>query len=338
MLRHGDLSVLSFHATKVFNTGEGGAIICPDAKRKRHIDHLKNVGFVGETTVVASGINGKMNEMQAALGLLQLKHIDHALARRAEIAARYRKAIETLPGLACVPDAGQRTVNHAYFPILVGDDFPLSRDALYDRLKANGINGRRYFYPLISEFPMYRGLNGAPWLFTLPLANASQNLLIKDLRLADSITTWRRKWLTSLAHAYGKAPHHTEAKALIEPLIHNPSPWLIDWLDDSLRTLATALGLSTRFKRASSEPQPPAPDAQARILARCQHEVATLYVNPINGQRQYQAEAFSAQGIELRILHSRTPVYHQLSHAHSTRRHPWGRAGFGGFGDDLSES
>ena len=161
VLRHGDLSVLSFHATKVFNTGEGGAIICPDAKSKLHIDHLKNFGFVGETTVVASGINGKMNEMQAALGLLQLKHIDHALARRAEIAARYRKAIETLPGLTCVPDAGQRTANHAYFPLLVGDDYPLSRDALYDRLKANGINGRRYFYPLISEFPMYRGLPSA---------------------------------------------------------------------------------------------------------------------------------------------------------------------------------
>ncbi|MEA3642766.1 MAG: WbqC family protein [Lamprobacter sp.] len=156
-------------------------------------------------------------------------------------------------------------------------------------------------------------VNGAPWLFTLPLANASQNLLIKDLRLADSITTWRRKWLSSLAHAYGKAPHHSETKALIEPLVHNPSPWLIDWLDDSLRTLATALGLSTRFKRASSEPQPPAPDAQARILARCEQERATLYINPINGQRLYQAEAFAAQGLELRFLQTRTPVYHQLS-------------------------
>ncbi|QVL50134.1 MAG: DegT/DnrJ/EryC1/StrS family aminotransferase [Thiocapsa sp.] len=161
VLNHGDLSVLSFHATKVFNTFEGGAIICPDAKSKQHIDHLKNFGFVGETTVVAAGINGKMNEMQAALGLLQLQHIDSALVRRAEIASRYREAIDAIPGLSWVPSAGQRVANHAYFPILCGDDYPLSRDALYDKLKANGIHGRRYFYPLISDFPMYRGLPSA---------------------------------------------------------------------------------------------------------------------------------------------------------------------------------
>ena len=161
VLHHGDFSVLSFHATKVFNTFEGGAIVCPDAKSKQHIDHLKNFGFVNETTVVATGINGKMNEMQAALGLLQLQHIDQALARRAEIAARYREAIDGIAGLSHVPSAGQQVANHAYFPILVGDDYPLSRDDLYAKLKANGIHGRRYFYPLISEFPMYRGLASA---------------------------------------------------------------------------------------------------------------------------------------------------------------------------------
>jgi dTDP-4-amino-4,6-dideoxygalactose transaminase len=161
VLLHGDLSVLSFHATKVFTTFEGGAIVCPDAKSKQHIDHLKNFGFVNQTTVVATGINGKMNEMQAAIGLLQLRHIDQTLDRRAEIAARYRDAIDAIPGLSYVPEAGQRVANNAYFPILVGDDYPLSRDVLLKKLKTHGINGRRYFYPLISAFPMYRGLPSA---------------------------------------------------------------------------------------------------------------------------------------------------------------------------------
>jgi len=158
VLSHGDLSVLSFHATKVFNTFEGGAIVCPDARTKKHIDDLKNFGFAGETRVIATGINGKMNEMQAALGLLQLQHIDEALARRAVIASRYREAIESIAGLSIVPDAGQELSNNAYFAILVGEDYPLSRDGLYDRLRENDIFPRRYFYPLISDFPMYRGL------------------------------------------------------------------------------------------------------------------------------------------------------------------------------------
>jgi dTDP-4-amino-4,6-dideoxygalactose transaminase len=162
VLNHGDLSVLSFHATKVFNTFEGGAIVCPDAKTKQHIDHLKNFGFVNETTVVSTGINGKMNEMQAALGLLQLNHIDEALDRRAAVDSRYREAIDAVPGLACVPTSGQRVSNHAYFPLLVEHDYPLSRDSLYEKLKADGIHGRRYFYPLITDFPMYRGLASAP--------------------------------------------------------------------------------------------------------------------------------------------------------------------------------
>lgn len=158
LLRHGDLSVLSFHATKVFTTFEGGAIVCPNAKTKQHIDHLKNFGFVNETTVVASGINGKMSEFNAALGLLQLKHIDQALERRREIDRIYRELLKDVQGIRSIDQAGQGVSNHAYFPIIVETDYPLSRDALYQRLRESNIYGRRYFYPLISDFPMYRGL------------------------------------------------------------------------------------------------------------------------------------------------------------------------------------
>jgi dTDP-4-amino-4,6-dideoxygalactose transaminase len=161
VLNHGDLSVLSFHATKVFNTFEGGAIVCPDAKTKQRIDHLKNFGFVDEVTVVAPGINGKMNEVNAAFGLLQLKHVDRALARRREIDRTYRELLKGLPGLRCVEQPGQRKANCSYFPILVGPEYPLSRDELYQTLKDQNIFGRRYFYPLISAFPMYRGLTSA---------------------------------------------------------------------------------------------------------------------------------------------------------------------------------
>ena len=161
ILRHGDLSVLSFHATKTFSTFEGGAIVCPDAKTKQRIDHLKNFGFVDETTVIAPGINGKMSEFNAALGLLQLKYIDSAIARRAAIDRLYRDLLAGVPGIRCLADSGETVANHGYFPILVEPDYPLSRDALYDKLKANGYHARRYFYPLISQFPMYRGLPSA---------------------------------------------------------------------------------------------------------------------------------------------------------------------------------
>lgn len=161
VLNHGDLSVLSFHATKVFNTFEGGAIICPDAKTKQRIDHLKNFGFVDEVTVVAPGINGKMSEINAAFGLLQLKHIDGALARRKEIDLAYRAQLEGIQGIYCLDDSGLVESNHSYFPILVQTDYPLSRDALYQKLKDHGIFARRYFYPLISDFPMYRGMQSA---------------------------------------------------------------------------------------------------------------------------------------------------------------------------------
>ena len=161
VLRYGDLSVLSFHATKVFNTFEGGAIVCPDAKTKQRIDHLKNFGFVNEVTVVAPGINGKMSEINAAFGLLQLQHIDRALQRRKEIDTSYRELLNGVDGIQCLPGAGEKTWNYAYFPVLVGQGFPMDRDALYQRLRDNGIHARRYFYPLISEFPMYRGLPSA---------------------------------------------------------------------------------------------------------------------------------------------------------------------------------
>jgi dTDP-4-amino-4,6-dideoxy-D-glucose transaminase len=161
VLKHGDLSALSFHATKVFNTFEGGAVVCPDAKTKQHIDNLKNFGFVGETTVVAPGINGKMSEFGAALGMLQLQHIDGALARRKQIDSIYRRELGDIEGIKCVSQSGQRVANYAYFPILVEEGYPLDRDTLYQKLQDKGIFARRYFYPLITDFPMYRGLASA---------------------------------------------------------------------------------------------------------------------------------------------------------------------------------
>ena len=131
ILRHGDLSILSFHATKVFNTFEGGAIICPDAKTKKRIDDLKNFGFADEVTVVAPGINGKMNELQAAFGLLQLKHIDKAIDRRREIDDCYRKSLATVPGISCPSLPTESTSNYSYFPVLVENKYSLSRDELY---------------------------------------------------------------------------------------------------------------------------------------------------------------------------------------------------------------
>jgi dTDP-4-amino-4,6-dideoxygalactose transaminase len=161
VLNHGDLSVLSFHATKVFNTFEGGAIVCHDAKTKQRIDHLKNFGFVDEVTVVAPGINGKMSEINAAFGLLQLKGIDAALLKRKTIDAQYRETLAGVKGIHCLSVTGEKVSNYAYFPILVQPDYPLSRDQLYQKLHDNGIYARRYFYPLISDFPMYRGMLSA---------------------------------------------------------------------------------------------------------------------------------------------------------------------------------
>ncbi len=161
VLNHGDLSVLSFHATKVFNTFEGGAIVCPDAKTKQRIDHLKNFGIVDEVTVVAPGINGKMSEINAAFGLLQLKHMDQALAQRQQIDAFYRANLADVVGIKCISGSDEISANYSYFPILIKSEYPIARDVLYQKLKDNGIYSRRYFYPLISDFPMYRGLPSA---------------------------------------------------------------------------------------------------------------------------------------------------------------------------------
>lgn len=177
ILNHGDLSVLSFHATKVFNTFEGGAIVCPDAKTKQRIDHLKNFGFVDELTVVAPGINGKMSEFNAALGLLQLKGIDEALQKRKAIDARYRKGFAGVNGIHWLPDAGEKVANYASFPILVRPEYPLNREELYQKLRDNGIYARRYFYPLISDFPMYRGLPSAAQS-NLPVASKAASEVI----------------------------------------------------------------------------------------------------------------------------------------------------------------
>ncbi|APW36530.1 aminotransferase [Rhodoferax koreense] len=161
ILEYGDLSVLSFHATKVFNTFEGGAIICPDAKTKQRVDYLKNFGFADEVTVVAPGINGKMNEVQSAFGLLQLRYVDEAIAHRLRIDARYREGLSGVSGIEIPQPLEDVSHNGSYFPVLVGPGYPLSRDALYDKLKTHGILARRYFYPLISDMPMYRGLPSA---------------------------------------------------------------------------------------------------------------------------------------------------------------------------------
>ncbi len=161
ILRHGDLSVLSFHATKVFNTFEGGAIVCPDEKTKIRIDQLKNFGHVGEASVVAPGINGKMSEFNAALGLLQLKYVDQAITRRKAIDNSYREQLAGVKGIHCLNDTGEKVANYSYFPIMVTPEYPISRDDLYQKLKDHGIHPRRYFYPLISDFPMYRGLPSA---------------------------------------------------------------------------------------------------------------------------------------------------------------------------------
>jgi dTDP-4-amino-4,6-dideoxygalactose transaminase len=176
VLNHGDLSVLSFHATKVFNTFEGGAIVCHDAKTKQRIDHLKNFGFVDEVTVAAPGINGKMSEINAALGLLQLKGIDDVLQKRKAIDTRYRRALAGIKGIHCLPVADNKA-NYAYFPVMVQPDYPLGRDALYQKLHDNGIHARRYFYPLISDFPMYRGMPSAAHA-NLPVARKAASEVI----------------------------------------------------------------------------------------------------------------------------------------------------------------
>ena len=161
VLRHGDLSILSFHATKVFNTFEGGAIVCHDPARKEQIDKLKNFGHDGETSVIEVGINGKMSEFNAALGLLQLRYVDAAIEARGAVDAAYRTGLAGIRGIACLRNDGAARPNFSYFPILVGPDYPMARDELWAVLKNEGIHTRRYFHPLISDHAMYAGLPSA---------------------------------------------------------------------------------------------------------------------------------------------------------------------------------
>lgn len=171
VLKHGDISVVSFHATKVFNTFEGGLLITESPEIKQKVDHLKNFGFVDETVVIESGINGKMSEFNAAIGLAQLPHFPGVISARAKLDAQYRDLLSNINGIRPLTPVRQSARNYAYFPIFVEDQYGMSRDELYEKLRANGIFGRRYFYPLIPEFDMYKDIvsgstDGLPEAFT----------------------------------------------------------------------------------------------------------------------------------------------------------------------------
>lgn len=156
LLRHGDMSVLSFHATKVFNTVEGGAVVCHDAATKRRVDELRNFGIVGEASAHNVGLNGKLSEVHAAVGLASLPHLDEVLLARAAVARRYRDRLGRVQGIHLPEPSAGATQNFSYFPVLVGPDFPVSRDALQERLKEKGILSRRYFHPLIPDMEAYQ--------------------------------------------------------------------------------------------------------------------------------------------------------------------------------------
>lgn len=173
VLRHGDLSCLSFHATKVFNTFEGGAIVSPDAATKQRIDRLRNFGFVDEVTVNEAGINAKMSEVHAAFGLLQLRHVDAALAAREHVAQRYREGLSGVAG-AALRAAARCADEQRLLPDPCRPGIPEARDALYQRLRDAGIHVRRYFYPLASSFPMYADLPTADAAH-LPVAHRAAN-------------------------------------------------------------------------------------------------------------------------------------------------------------------
>lgn len=177
ILNAGDMSTLSFHATKVYNTVEGGALICHDEKTKQRIDYLKNFGFAGETTVVAPGINGKMDEVRSAYGLLNLKYVDSAIEARHQVAIKYREGLKEIPGISYMEDMPGVRHNYSYFPVFVdAEKYGMTRDELYFKMKEQNILGRRYFYPLISEFSTYRGLE-----------SAKPELLPNAHKMADSV-------------------------------------------------------------------------------------------------------------------------------------------------------
>ena len=178
VLNQGDLATLSFHATKVYNTLEGGAMVMHDEQTKKRIDYLKNFGFAGETTVVAPGINSKMDEVRAAYGLLNLKQVDEAIEKRHQVAIRYREALRDVKGIRFFDDMPGVRHNYSYFPIFVNaEEYGMTRDELYFKMKEQGVYGRRYFYPLISTFSTYRGLpSAAPE--NLPVATRTANEVI----------------------------------------------------------------------------------------------------------------------------------------------------------------
>ena len=178
VLNQGDLATLSFHATKVYNTLEGGALVVHDAETKKRIDYLKNFGFAGETEVVAPGINSKMDEVRAAYGLLNLKQVDEAIEKRRQVAIRYREALRDVKGIRFYDDMVDVRHNYSYFPIFVdAEKYGMTRDELYFKMKEQGVLGRRYFYPLISTFSTYRGLpSAAPE--NLPVATRIANEVI----------------------------------------------------------------------------------------------------------------------------------------------------------------
>ena len=162
ILNAGDFSTLSFHATKVFNTIEGGAMVMHDAETKKRIDYLKNFGFANEVEVVGPGINSKMDEIRSAYGLLNLKQVDAAIEARHQVAIRYREALDGVPGITFFYDMPGVRHNYSYFPIFVdAEEYGMTRDELYFKMREKGVLGRRYFYPLISTFSTYRGLPSA---------------------------------------------------------------------------------------------------------------------------------------------------------------------------------
>lgn len=178
ILKAGNMSTLSFHATKVFNTLEGGALIMHDEQTKKRIDYLKNFGFANETEVVAPGINSKMDEVRAAFGLLNLKIVDQAISKRRQTAIQYREILATVPGVTFFEDMPKVRHNYSYFPIFINENiYGMTRDELYIKMKEHNIWGRRYFYPLISTFSTYRGLESAK-PENLPIATEMANKVI----------------------------------------------------------------------------------------------------------------------------------------------------------------
>lgn len=178
ILQAGDIATLSFHATKVYNTIEGGALICHDEQTKKRIDYLKNFGFAGETTIVAPGINGKMDEIRAAFGLLNLKLVEKTIESRKQIAQKYREGLKNVLGITFMHDIPGVRHNYSYFPIFINpEQYGMTRDELYFKMRSENIWGRRYFYPLISTFSTYKGLKSAT-TDNLPVATKISNSVI----------------------------------------------------------------------------------------------------------------------------------------------------------------